>query len=232
MKFGSLAANENVSFAVFPGQIVGLIGPNGAGKTTCFNCVTGFLQPTSGHVRFAGADITRHAPYDTAKLGLVRTFQIVHTFRDMTVFENVLTAAFLHARGARDAADIAQDALKSTGLTWCGDKLAGGLTIADKKRLEIARALAAKPRMIMLDETMAGLNKTEIREAMELCLSLKAAGMTLVVVEHIMEALMPISNRVVVLDSGRKIMEGTPDEVAHDPRVIKAYLGDSYNVAG
>jgi len=195
MKFGSLAANEDIGFDVFPGDIVGLIGPNGAGKTTCFNCVTGFLHPTAGSVRFSGTDITGWAPYDIARLGLVRTFQIVHTFRDMTVLENVVTSAFLRAGNSKDA-------------------------------------LATAPRLIMLDETMAGLNQTEIREAMDLCLRLKKDGLTLVVVEHIMEALMPISDRVVVLDSGRKIMEGTPEEVASDERVIKAYLGDTYNVAG
>jgi len=195
MKFGSLAANEDIGFDVFPGDIVGLIGPNGAGKTTCFNCVTGFLHPTAGSVRFSGTDITGWAPYDIARLGLVRTFQIVHTFRDMTVLENVVTSAFLRAGNSKDA-------------------------------------LATAPRLIMLDETIAGLNQTEIREAMDLCLRLKKDGLTLVVVEHIMEALMPISDRVVVLDSGRKIMEGTPEEVASDERVIKAYLGDTYNVAG
>jgi len=232
MKFGNLMANDDVSFSVYPGEIVGLIGPNGAGKTTCFNCVTGFLQPTSGRVTFAGVDITRRPPYEVARLGLVRTFQIVHTFRDMTVFENVLTAAFLKARSAKEAAEFARRSLELTGLTGLADKQAGGLTIADRKRLEIARALATQPRLVMLDETMAGLNRTEIREAMDLCLLLKQTGITLVVVEHIMEALMPISDRVVVLDSGRKIMEGTPAEVACDERVIKAYLGDSYNVAG
>lgn len=232
MKFGSLAANEDIDFDVFPGEIVGLIGPNGAGKTTCFNCMTGFLQPTAGSVRFSGTDITRWAPFDIARLGLVRTFQIVHTFRDMTVLENVVTSSFVETRSAKDALATADRVIELTGLGPLRDKLAASLTIADKKRLEIARALATKPRLVMLDETMAGLNQTEIREAMDLCLRLKEDGMTLVVVEHIMEALMPISDRVVVLDSGRKIMEGTPEEVASDERVIKAYLGDAYNVAG
>jgi branched-chain amino acid transport system ATP-binding protein len=232
MKFGSLAANENIGFDVFPGEIVGLIGPNGAGKTTCFNCVTGFLHPTAGSVRFSGTDITRWAPYDIAHLGLVRTFQIVHTFRDMTVLENVVTSAFVRTGNAKDALATADSVIELTGLGSLRDKPAASLTIADKKRLEIARALATEPRLIMLDETMAGLNHTEIREAMDLCLRLKKDGLTLVVVEHIMEALMPISDRVVVLDSGRKIMEGTPEEVASDERVIKAYLGDTYNVAG
>ena len=212
MKFGNLMANDDVSFSVYPGEIVGLIGPNGAGKTTCFNCVTGFLQPTSGRVTFAGVDITRRPPYEVARLGLVRTFQIVHTFRDMTVFENVLTAAFLKARSAKEAAEFAHRSLELTGLTGLADKQAGGLTIADKKRLEIARALATQPRLVMLDETMAGLNRTEIREAMDLCLLLKQTGITLVVVEHIMEALMPISDRVVVSippqDHGRNASRG------------------------
>lgn len=231
-RYKSRIVVHDVSLAVGSGEVVGLLGPNGAGKTTCFNCVTGFLQPTAGSVRFLGADITRWAPFDIARLGLVRTFQIVHTFRDMTVLENVVTSSFVETRSAKDALATADRVIELTGLGPLRDKLAASLTIADKKRLEIARALATKPRLVMLDETMAGLNQTEIREAMDLCLRLKEDGMTLVVVEHIMEALMPISDRVVVLDSGRKIMEGTPEEVASDERVIRAYLGDTYNVAG
>ncbi|MEA4884738.1 MAG: ABC transporter ATP-binding protein [Clostridia bacterium] len=227
MAFGSLYANQDVTFDVPTGQIVALIGPNGAGKTTCFNCVTGFPRPTGESIRFAGTDITHAAPYDVCRLGLARTFQIVHTFHDMTVMENILTAAFLRESSTREAATAAQQALELTGLGHLQDKLGRSLTIAGKKRIEIARALATKPRLIMLDETMAGLNQTEIREAMDLCVRLKKEGLTLVIVEHIMEAIMPISDKVVVLDSGRKIMEGTPQEVTSDERVIKAYLGDT-----
>ncbi|MCR4426426.1 MAG: ABC transporter ATP-binding protein [Firmicutes bacterium] len=232
MRFGSLAANDDVSFSVSQGEIVGLIGPNGAGKTTCFSCVTGFLRPTAGRVRFDGHDITGMPPYAVCRRGLARTFQIVRTLKDMTVEENIMTGAFLRTPSHDQARKIAREIMELTDLTQNRDKLGKSLTIADRKRLEIARALATRPSLLMLDETMAGLNQTEIRDAMELCQRLRGEGVTLVVVEHIMEAIMPISDKIIVLDSGKKIAEGKPKEIACDERVIKAYLGDKYNVAG
>lgn len=229
MKFGSLLANEDVSFSVKPGEIVSLIGPNGAGKTTLFNCITGFYRPFSGKVIFEGFDITGKKPYHTAELGLTRTFQIVKPLKEMTVLENVMTGAFLKVSQRKQAQRIAQEVLELTHLSNKANFFAGSLTIADKKRLEIARALATKPKMLMLDEAMAGLNQTEIKEAMELCLNLKKAGITLLIVEHIMEAIMPISDRIVVLNAGRKIADDIPEKVTTDENVIKAYLGERYH---
>lgn len=228
MKFGSLVANDNVSFVVNEGEIVSLIGPNGAGKTTLFNCISGFYKPFSGRVFFDGKDITGKPTYEITMMGLTRTFQIVKPLKDMTVRDNVMTGAFLRSSSRREAYRIAEEVLHLTHLWDKRDMLAGSLTIADKKRLEIARVLATKPRMIMLDETMAGLNQSEIKEAMDLCVKLNRSGITLLIVEHIMEAIMPISNRVVVLSAGKKIAEGKPVEIINNEEVIKAYLGERY----
>ncbi|MDN5331884.1 MAG: branched-chain amino acid transport system ATP-binding protein [Tepidanaerobacteraceae bacterium] len=232
MKFGSLVANENVSFLVKKGEIVSLIGPNGAGKTTLFNCITGFYKPYAGRVFFKGKDITGLPTHRITAMGLTRTFQIVKPLKEMTVKENVLTGAFLRMPTKKEAEKVAEEVLEMTGLYGKKDYLAGSLTIADKKRLEIARVLATKPEMIMLDEAMAGLNQTEIKEAMELCLNLRDRGITLLIVEHIMEAIMPISDRVVVLNAGKKIAEGSPEEVTNNEEVIKAYLGERYHAKG
>ena len=229
MKFGSLVANEEVEFEVNKGEIISLIGPNGAGKTTLFNCLTGFCKPFSGKTYFEGKDITGLKSNKICELGLTRTFQIVKTLKEMTVKENIVTGAFLHTNRCREAEKIADEIMELTHLTRKKDALGASLTIADKKRLEIARALATKPKMLMLDETMAGLNQTEIKEAMELCLQLKKSGITLVIVEHIMEAIMPISDRVVVLNAGKKIAEGPPEVVVNHEQVIKAYLGERYH---
>lgn len=229
MKFGSLIANNRVSFNVNKGEIVSLIGPNGAGKTTLFNCITGFYSPYEGRVIFKGKDITNLKPNQICKLGLTRTFQIVKTLKEMTVKENVMTGAFLHTNRRKEAEEIAEEILKLTHLDKKKNLLGGSLTIADKKRLEIARALATRPEMLMLDEAMAGLNQTEIKEAMELCLALKEKGITLLIVEHIMEAIMPISDRVVVLNAGEKIAEDVPEVIVNDEKVIKAYLGERYH---
>lgn len=230
MKFGSLVANEDVSFTIHENEIVSLIGPNGAGKTTLFNCITGFYKPFSGEISFQGRDITDLPPYEVCRRGIGRTFQIVQTLDEMTVEENVITGAFLHVKSFGEAADIAHGILEKTGLLTKKDTQGANLTIADRKRVEIARALATQPRLLMLDECMAGLNKTEIRAAMDLCLKLKEEGLSLLIVEHVMEAVMPISDRVVVLNAGRKITEGTPHEVVNDEEVIKAYLGVRYHV--
>ncbi|MEN3009150.1 ABC transporter ATP-binding protein [Pseudothermotoga sp.] len=228
MKFGSLVANDNVSFVVEEGEIVSLIGPNGAGKTTLFNCISGFYKPFSGQVFFDGKDITGKPTHEITMMGLTRTFQIVKPLKDMTVRDNVLTGAFLRSSNKKEAQKITEEVLHLTHLWDKRNMLAGNLTIADKKRLEIARVLATKPRMIMLDEAMAGLNQSEIKEAMDLCVKLNRSGITLLIVEHIMEAIMPISNRVVVLSAGKKIAEGKPVEIINNEEVIKAYLGERY----
>lgn len=228
-KFGSLVANDRVSFEVNKGEIVSLIGPNGAGKTTLFNCITGFLKADEGKVLFKGRNITDLKSDQICRLGLSRTFQIVQTIKEMTVKENIMTGAFLNTNRLRDAEEIAEEILELTNLSDKRNVLGGNLTIADKKRLEIARVLATRPSMVMLDEAMAGLNQTEIKEAMELLLKLRESGITLLVVEHIMEAIMPISDRVIVLNAGKKITEDIPEVVVNDERVIKAYLGERYH---
>ena len=228
MKFGNLVARDNVSFSVNEGEIVSLIGPNGAGKTTLFNCISGFYKPFSGKVFFEGKEITGKPPHEITMMGLTRTFQIVKPLKDMSVRDNVLTGAFLRSSSRKEAERITDEVLHLTHLWDKKDMLAGSLTTADKKRLEIARVLATKPKMIMLDEAMAGLNQSEIKEAMELCLKLNKSGITLLIVEHIMEAIMPISHRVIVLSAGKKIAEGEPAEVTNNEEVIKAYLGERY----
>jgi len=232
MKFGSLVANEDVSFTIHENEIVSLIGPNGAGKTTLFNCITGFYKPFSGKVLYQGQDITGMAPHQICKLGITRTFQIVKTLNEMTVEGNVMTGAFLHTGSREKAAELTAEILDITGLTPKKDVLGANLTIADRKRVEIARALATHPRILMLDECMAGLNQTEIKDVMALCLQLKERGLSLLVVEHIMEAIMPISDNIVVLSAGKKIAEGKPQEVCNNAEVIKAYLGDRYHANG
>jgi branched-chain amino acid transport system ATP-binding protein len=229
MKFGSLAANEDVSFTIHENEIVSLIGPNGAGKTTLFNCITGFYKPFAGGVIYKGRDITGMAPHEICRLGITRTFQIVKTLNEMTVEENVMTGAFLHTRSRKEAAGITREILDLTDLWGKKDMLGANLTIADRKRVEIARALATKPQILMLDECMAGLNQTEIKDVMNLCLRLKGQGLSLLIVEHIMEAIMPISDNIVVLNAGRKITEGAPQDVVNNEEVIKAYLGDRYH---
>ena len=229
MKFGSLVANENVSFTIHENEIVGLIGPNGAGKTTLFNCITGFYQPFSGKVTYNDMDITGFTAYKICRLGITRTFQIVQTLKEMTVEENVMTGAFLNTRSRKEAEAITSEILEMTDLTKKKDILGGSLTIVDKKRVEIARALATKPNILMLDECMAGLNQTEIKDVMNLCLKLKENGLSLLIVEHIMEAIMPISDNIVVLNAGKKIAEGVPSDIVNNDNVIKAYLGDKYH---
>lgn len=228
-QFGSLKANEDVSFTIHENEIVSLIGPNGAGKTTLFNCITGFYPVTEGNVYYKGENITGLTPFQICHKGITRTFQIVKTLNEMTIEENVMTGAFLNTRSRQEALKITKDVLEMTGLTKKKDIIGGSLTIADRKRVEIARALATKPDILMLDECMAGLNQTEIKDIMNLILQLKEEGLSLLVVEHIMEAIMPISDRIVVLSAGKKIAEGNPEEVANDDEVIKAYLGGKYH---
>ena len=227
--FGGLAANSDVSFSVEEGEIVSIIGPNGAGKSTLFNCITGVYKPDSGSVAFFGRDITRMRPDKVCKLGIARTFQIVEVVSEMTVLENVTTGALLHHGRIKKAKEKAGEILRFAGLYEKRDFLGTEITIADKKRLEVSMALATQPRLLMLDEAMAGLTKVELREILDLLRKIRNEGMTLVIVEHVMEAVMQISDRVVVLNSGKKIMEGPPKEVVSDREVIQAYLGEKYS---
>jgi len=226
--FGGLQALVNVSFDLPEGQILGLIGPNGAGKTTLFNCVNGVYPPDQGRVIFRGEDISGWKPYHVARLGLARTHQIVQPLNDLTVLENVTAGAcFGHEQNSLSRArDIAEEVLSSVGLADRGDAQAASLNVAQKKRLELARALAARPYLILLDEVLAGLNQVEITEMLHVLRQVHERGVTILIIEHVMHALMNISERVVVLNYGKQISEGTPEEVANDPVVIEAYLGD------
>jgi branched-chain amino acid transport system ATP-binding protein len=228
MRFGGLLANEDVSFTVNEGEIVSIIGPNGAGKSTLFGCITGFYRPSAGTVFYGGRDITGMKPDRICRMGIARTFQIVQVIGDMTVLQNVTTGAFLRAPRRREAERRAEEILGVTGLADKTMLLGAALTIADKKRLEVAMALATGPRVLMLDESMAGLTRVELAEIIELLRVVRRRGVTLVIVEHVMEAVMQLSDRVVVLNSGRKIVEGPPREVVANPLVIQAYLGERF----
>lgn len=229
--FGGLKANDEVNLTVEKGEIVGLIGPNGAGKTTLFNCISGFYPATSGQVLFQGEDITGLLSNEICLKGIARTFQIVRVFKDMPALDNVMVGAFNRTGSASVARKKAMEVLEFCGLLGKKNMLAGGLTIADKKRLELAKAFATGPTLLMLDEAMAGLNQTETAEAVELVKRIRKTGTTVLLVEHVMEVVMPISNRVVVLDYGRKIAEDNPEKVIHNEEVIKAYLGDKYHAS-
>lgn len=228
MKFGSLMANRDVTFDVEEGSIVGLIGPNGAGKTTLFNCISGYFTPSSGSIFFEGKEITRYPAYEIAMLGAVRTFQVVHPLKEMTVLDNTLIGAFLRTGNVRSASGIAMKCIRECHLEEVAHRKAGSLTIGQKKRLEMARALATAPKILMLDEAMAGLTSTEVKASVELIKKIRDTGVTLLVVEHIMEAIMPIADKVVVLDGGEKIAEGPPKEIIDDEKVITAYFGEKF----
>jgi branched-chain amino acid transport system ATP-binding protein len=228
--FGGVRANEDVSFQVNRGEIVSIIGPNGAGKSTLFSCITGFHRLDKGRVFFKGQDITNKKPHAIGKLGIVRTFQIVQVISDMTVLENVMTGAFLRYARVPEVRRKAEEVLSFTALIEKRNYNALELTISDKKRLEVSMALAMEPELLMLDEAMAGLTPVELREMIQLIHRVRANGLTVVVVEHVMEAVMELSDRVIVLNSGCKIVEGSPKEVVSNPEVVRAYLGDGYNV--
>jgi branched-chain amino acid transport system ATP-binding protein len=229
--FGGIKAVESFSLDVEEGEIVGLIGPNGAGKSTLFNCVAGVFPPTTGEILFQGTKINNQKPWDLCRKGLARTFQIVKPFPSRTVLYNVMVGAFATSDKRAEAEQRALEVLHHLHMEGQKDLRAGNLTIADRKRLEIARALATRPKLLLLDEVMAGLRPTEVDEMVAIIKRLREGGMTIFVIEHIMRAIMALSDRIAVLHFGTKIAEGPPQEIAHDERVIKAYLGEDYGAA-
>jgi branched-chain amino acid transport system ATP-binding protein len=223
--FGAFKAVDEASIAVNQGEVLGLIGPNGAGKSTFFNCLTGDLYPTSGTVHFEGRDVTRHTPEQRAQLGIARTFQVPLTFASMSVLDNVMIGAFLRYPSAAAARDKARQVIDDVGLGPLAETAAKSLGTPGRKRLEIARALASEPKVLLLDEAMAGLTPTEVRTAIDLVRQIHGTGITLVIVEHIMEVIVSLASRVIVFHQGREIARGTPQEVTRDAHVIEAYLG-------
>jgi len=224
-RFGGLRAVQDVSFTVQENETVALIGPNGAGKTTSFNLITGFHRPDSGSVSAYGREIVGLKPHDICAHGLARTFQVAKPFGAMTVLDNVMTGAFLRDRNASVARKKAREAIEFVGLSAREQTAARDLTTIDQRRLEMARALATQPRLLLLDEVMAGLNPSEIDQAVALVGKLSARGLTIVIVEHVMRAIMAVARHIVVLDHGQKIAEGSPKEIVENPEVIRAYLG-------
>jgi ABC-type branched-subunit amino acid transport system ATPase component len=226
-RFGGLVAVDSLSFNVDKGETVSVIGPNGAGKTTVFNLITGFDRPTAGQIIFEGESLVGKKPHQIALRGIGRTFQIVKPLRGLTVFENVLVGAFARTDDRDEAEMIARETVEFTGLAALGDAIAVGLPLAMRKRLELARSIATQPKLILLDEVMAGLTPTESKEAVRLIKRLgEAKGISAIAgVEHVMHIVMSISDRIIVLNHGRKIAEGRPDQIASDKEVIAAYLG-------
>src|SRR5690349_22726632 len=226
-RFGGLRAVQEVSFTVRENETLALIGPNGARKTTAFNLIMGFYRPDGGSVRAFGRELVGLRPHDVCALGLARTFQVAKPFGGMSVLENVMTGAFLHERRPAAARAKAREAVAFVGLSAREATAARDLTTIDQRRLEMARALATQPRLLLLDEVMAGLNPAEVDQAVALVRKLAAQGLTIVIVEHLMRAVMALARHIVVLDHGQKIAEGNPSDVMNNPEVVRAYLGSS-----
>jgi branched-chain amino acid transport system permease protein len=228
--FGGLEAVKDLSFAIREGEILGLIGPNGAGKTSVFNLISGFIIPDSGRIEFSGKDITAlNVPHSFCRVGIGRTFQLVKPFQNMTVLENIMVGAFNRTRDPQAARREAIDILERIHLLHHAFTQASNLTIADRKRLELGRALATKPKLLLLDEVMAGLNPKETEDIIQVIRSISRDGMTILMIEHVMRAVMSLSDRIIVINNGMKIVEGLPAEIAKDKRVIDAYLGEEYH---
>jgi branched-chain amino acid transport system ATP-binding protein len=230
--FGGLAAVSNLNFAVEPGEVVGLIGPNGAGKTTLFNLISAAIAPTSGVIKLKGENTNGLKPHQICRKGVARTFQTVKVFANMPVLENVALGAFFGTSGTVSSADVFSDAtglLEFVGLSAVKGLPAKDLTLANQKRLEVARALATRPELLLLDEIMAGLNPAEVAQAMDLINRIRDNGMTVVMIEHVIKAIMNLCERIIVLHHGEKIAEGSPQEIAASQTVMKVYLGDRYH---
>ena len=230
-QFGGVTALSDVEIKVAEGEILGLIGPNGAGKTTLFNVITGFIRPEKGQIQFKGKNITHQPPDSICAQGICRTFQICKPFSGMTVLQNVMIGSFSRTRDSKLAEEMAHSTLQVIGMEAKENELAKNLTLSDRKRMELARALATQPKILLLDELMCGLNPTEVLQTVGLFEKIHRTGVTLLVIEHIMAAIMHISTRIAVLHHGMMIAQGTPTEIAEDKRVIEAYLGERYLVA-
>jgi branched-chain amino acid transport system ATP-binding protein len=231
-RFGGLVVIQNLSFSVAEGEILGVIGPNGSGKTTLFNLITGFLKADSGSIQFSGRPIVNKRPSAICKLGITRTFQLVKPFVRLTALENVMAGRAYGrepARNLRQARKEAMEILDLVHLAAKKDMAAGHLQLIDRKRLEIARALATRPNLLLLDEVFAGLNPAEVEEALRLVMTIKELGITLMIVEHVIKVILEVSHRVLVLSSGVKIYEGLPQEAIRDQRVVEAYLGEDFH---
>ncbi|HWX29011.1 MAG TPA: ABC transporter ATP-binding protein [Steroidobacteraceae bacterium] len=227
-RFGALWAVRDVTFSVSRGEILGIIGPNGAGKSTLFNVIAGAVNPSSGEIRFLGSSITNAKSYQVARLGLARTFQIPKPFKQLSVGENVMLSALRRHRSTRRAAVVAADAMRFVAMEHLANSSIASLTIGLLKKLELARALATEPSLLLLDEVMAGLTPREITELMAAIRSLPERGVTVVWIEHVMMALMKVAQRVIVMQQGKVIAQGSPAEIAMNPAVIGAYLGETY----